>query len=74
MLVDDLFRNYGAISHKSTSYFPYRTFQDLILNHAILIVGWKDDDSIGNGGYWICKNSWDTDWGYDGFFNIEDFE
>jgi hypothetical protein len=71
MFVDDLFRNFGAISHKSTSYFPYRNIQDLILNHAIVIVGWKDDPSIRNGGYWICKNSWDTNWGYNGFFNIE---
>jgi hypothetical protein len=71
VLVDNSFRNFGAISHKSTAYLHYRTFNDLILNHAILIVGWKDDPSIGNGGYWICKNSWDTNWGYDGFFNIE---
>jgi len=70
-LVDDSFRNFGAISHKSTAYLHYRSFDDLILNHAVLIVGWKDDPSIGNGGYWICKNSWDTNWGYDGFFNIE---
>ncbi len=71
MFVDDLFRSFGSISHKSTSYFPYRNIHDLILNHAIVIVGWRDDDSIRNGGYWICKNSWDTDWGYNGFFNIE---
>lgn len=41
------------------------------LNHLILLVGWKDNSSIKNGGYWICKNSWGTNWGYDGFFNLE---
>jgi len=40
-------------------------------NHLVLIVGWKDDPSIGHGGYWIVKNSWGSYWGYDGFFNIE---
>jgi len=41
-----------------------------MLNHVVIIVGWKDDPSIQNGGYWICKNSWGTEPGYDGFFNI----
>lgn len=40
-------------------------------NHGITIVGWKDDASIDNGGYWICTNSWGPEWGYNGFFNIE---
>jgi C1A family cysteine protease len=70
--VSRAFINWGAIDHKSTDYFPYieEEFRNYI-NHIILIVGWKDDPSIGRGGYWICKNSWGTEWGYDGFFNIE---
>lgn len=40
-------------------------------NHQVVIVGWKDDPAIPNGGYWICKNSFSAEWGYDGFFNIE---
>ncbi len=40
-------------------------------NHWIIIVGWKDDLNIENEGYWVCKNSWGTDWGYEGFFNLE---
>lgn len=40
-----------------------------ITNHIVLIVGW-DDTACGGTGAWICKNSWGTDWGIDGFFYI----
>ncbi len=33
--------------------------------HAILIVGWDDEQE-----YWICKNSW-GDWGENGYFRIK---
>jgi len=56
--------------HDPDDYFPYPGDVSYT-NHEIMIVGWKDDPSIGNGGYWICKNSWGIGFGYDGFFNIE---
>lgn len=34
--------------------------------HAILIVGWNDAEQS-----WICKNSWDSDWGENGYFRIK---
>jgi C1A family cysteine protease len=34
--------------------------------HAVTIVGY---DSVE--GYWICKNSWGSFWGEDGYFNIK---
>jgi len=68
----DYNRAWGTLRHKSTDYY-----KDLnedcprYVNHGIALVGWKDDPSIGNGGYWIVKNSWGSKWGYDGFFNLE---
>ncbi len=34
--------------------------------HAVVIVGWNDADSC-----WICKNSWGTGWGENGYFRIK---
>ncbi|MCP4624648.1 MAG: hypothetical protein GY850_14130 [bacterium] len=39
-----------------------------LINHLVLLVGW--DDSLGDHGAWIVKNSWGTDWGMDGYFYI----
>ena len=55
--------------HSPDDYFPYE--YEKTINHGIIIVGWKDDSSIGKGGYWICKNSWGTFTGYNGFINLE---
>ena len=68
--VTDAFKTWGALIHNPTSYYPYFGSFDRI-NHIVVIVGWKDSSSIRNGGYWIVKNSWGDEWGYDGFFNIE---
>jgi len=64
------FSSWGSTNHDPSDYFVY-TGDYTYHNHVVLLAGWKDDDSIGNGGYWICKNSWGTSWGYNGFFNIE---
>ena len=67
----DIFHIWGFNNHNPTDYYPYREMTLEVLNHEIVMVGWKDDSSIDNGGYWICKNSWGEDYGYDGFYNIE---
>jgi cathepsin B len=39
-------------------------------NHAVLIVGW-DDSMCGGDGAWIVKNSWGSNFGENGYFNIK---
>ena len=33
--------------------------------HVVALVGWDDTDNS-----WICKNSWGSNWGMDGYFKI----
>jgi PKD repeat protein len=63
------FMQWGSTHHSPTDYYPYAPASGS--NHAVAIVGYKDDPLISHGGYWIVKNSWGTGWGYNGFFNIE---
>jgi C1A family cysteine protease len=57
------FFNYtsGCYDHDDSLYEP---------DHGVVIVGW-DDTQCGGTGAWICKNSWGTDWGIDGYFYIK---
>jgi len=53
--------------------FPYysggiyeHVWGNFLGGHCILIVGWNDAEQS-----WICKNSWNTDWGDNGYFRIK---
>lgn len=35
--------------------------------HAMLLVGYVDDDSVVGGGYFIVRNSWGEEWGENGY-------
>lgn len=35
--------------------------------HAIKMLGWGEEGGVP---YWLCANSWNTDWGDNGFFKI----
>lgn len=38
------------------------------LNHSVTIAGWG---TIDKKNYWIVRNSWGREWGYDGYFYIK---
>jgi hypothetical protein len=40
-------------------------YGDFMGNHAICVIGYDDAQNC-----WICKNSWGTGWGENGFFKI----
>jgi cathepsin B len=54
-------------SYKSGVYYPTSTEQ--LGTHAIKCIGWGYDDE-NKSYYWICANSWSTEWGEDGYFRI----
>jgi C1A family cysteine protease len=51
-------------------------------DHAVVIIGWDDNYSkskFGSNqppgdGAWICKNSWGTNWGYNGYFYVSYYD
>jgi len=54
------------MSYNSSSYiFNDDTCDATMPDHALLLVGYNDV-----AGYWIVKNSWNTDWGRDGYIYI----
>jgi C1A family cysteine protease len=67
MYASTSFSNYWSSHHNSDDWFFEEDHG--YTNHAVVLVGWVDDPDVTNGGYWILKNSWGTDWGYGGYFN-----
>ncbi len=53
----------------SDGVYEYTT-GDKLGGHAIILIGYKDTPGYYGGGYFICKNSWGTDWGEAGFFKV----
>lgn len=44
-----------------------RKSRKCIYGHAVKIIGWGTEKGVD---YWLVANSWNTNWGDDGFFKI----
>ncbi|KIH55953.1 papain family cysteine protease, partial [Ancylostoma duodenale] len=63
----------------ATTYMVYRDFNyykggvyihtegEMIGTHAVKIIGWGKENDVP---YWLVANSWNTDWGENGYFRI----
>ncbi|XP_060520829.1 uncharacterized protein LOC132698652 [Cylas formicarius] len=50
------------LSYKSGIYQP--TTEKMVGGHAVKIIGWGEEDGVK---YWLIVNSWNSDWGTDGY-------
>jgi C1A family cysteine protease len=65
--------NYGPVFTTIYAHWTFQTYKSGVYeywgtqtpNHAIQIIGW--DDSLGENGAWLIKNSWRTSWGINGY-------
>lgn len=43
-------------------------FGDILGGHAVKIIGWGEENNVP---YWLVANSWNSDWGENGYFRIK---
>lgn len=69
----------ATVKYNSTHSSPECSYcRDTVADHSITIVGWDDNFNKNyfykngkgpqNNGAWLCKNSYGTDWGDNGYF------
>ncbi|KAE9412429.1 hypothetical protein Angca_004672, partial [Angiostrongylus cantonensis] len=64
--VEVAFDVYEDFEHYSSGIYKHTT-GDYLGGHAVKMLGWGTQNGTD---YWICANSWNSDWGENGFFRI----
>ncbi len=76
-------RSYMSFVGTNPVIYAQYTDEALPINHGVTVVGWDDTFSKENwpeghrppaDGVWIAKNSWDTDWGNEGYFLLSYYD
>jgi len=66
MVYEDFYYDYWPNPNAWPNQVYYYSYGKEIGGHAVVLVGYDDE-----GQYWICKNSWGTSGGLNGYFKIK---
>ena len=85
--IQNAIMTYGALAvslmwndsayNSTTKTYYYHTSGPGDGGHAVALVGWNDAKAVPGApgaGAWICKNSWTSSWGENGFFYISYYD
>nr|ABA53863.1 cathepsin B-like cysteine protease 1 [Parelaphostrongylus tenuis] len=64
--VEVTFDVYEDFEHYSSGIYKHMA-GEYVGVHAVKMLGWGTENGVD---YWICANSWNSDWGENGFFRI----
>jgi hypothetical protein len=75
-IMNEIYKN-GPVEGAFIVYEDFPTYKSGVYSHhtgealgghAIRVLGWGEENGEK---YWLCGNSWNTDWGNNGFFKIK---
>lgn len=61
-----MFVGYADFLTYKSGIYAHKT-GEFLGGHAIKLLGWGVENDVK---YWLAANSWNTDWGEDGYFRI----